>query len=65
MKHRPDRAKQRAWEEHARSQMRYFLSLRLRERMQAVEDMAEVVRRFEAIREAGGFRSPSDSGDEP
>jgi hypothetical protein len=40
------------WLEHNLSQLRYFRSLSLREKMQAVEGMADVVRRLEEIRRA-------------
>lgn len=54
---RPERpeAEQNAWEEHNRSQLRYFRSLSLREKMQAVEGMADVLRRFEEMRAGGEF----------
>ncbi len=48
-----------AWEEHALSQLRYFRSLSLREKMEAVEGMADVLRRFEEMRAKGEFRSAS------
>lgn len=38
------------WLEHSLSQLRYFRSLSLREKMSAVEGMADVVRRLEALR---------------
>lgn len=40
------------WLEHNLAQLRYFRSLSLREKMSAVEGMADVVRRLEAIRKA-------------
>jgi len=40
------------WLEHNLAQLRYFRSLSLREQMSAVEGMADVVRRLEAIRKA-------------
>jgi len=43
------------WEEHNRSQLRYFRSLSLREKMRAVEGMADVLRRFEEMRARGEF----------
>lgn len=48
---------QRAWEEHNLSQLRYFRSLSLREKMEAVEGMADVLRRFEEMRARGEFTS--------
>ncbi|MBM4220140.1 MAG: hypothetical protein FJ171_11060 [Gammaproteobacteria bacterium] len=51
----PDEAS--AWREHQCSQLRYFASLSLRDKMQAVEGMADVVRRFREMREQGKFTS--------
>ncbi len=45
-----------AWEGSRRAQLRRVFALTLRERMGVVEGMAEVARRFEEIRRAGGFR---------
>lgn len=44
------------WEGSRRAQLRRALALTLRERMEAVEGMADVARRFEEIRRAGGFK---------
>lgn len=38
------------WEGNRRAQLRHALELTLRERLQAVEDMAEVAQRFEEMR---------------
>ena len=38
------------WEGNRRAQLRRTLELTLRERLQAVEDMAEMARRFEEMR---------------
>jgi hypothetical protein len=53
-----------AWLEHNRSQLKYFRSLSLRRRMEAVEGMADVVRRFARMRIEGAFYTPpvSDGG---
>lgn len=40
---------QKAWEEHNLSQLRYFRSLSLRTKLEAVEGMADIVRRFEEL----------------
>jgi hypothetical protein len=48
-----------AWREHSLSQLRYFASLSLRETMQAVEGMADVVRRFREMRDQGKLVSGS------
>lgn len=50
---------QRAWDEHERSQLEYFRSLSLREKLEAVQGMADVVRRFQQVRAQGGFRTAS------
>jgi len=52
-------AERRAWEAHNLSQLRYFHSLPLREKLQAVEGMADVLRRFAEMRERGEFISAS------
>jgi len=46
-----------AWREHSLSQLRYFRSLSLRARMEAVQGMADVIRRFEEMRRQGKLRS--------
>src|SRR5258706_4230439 len=46
---------QAAWEAHNVSQLVYFRSLSLREKMQAVQGLADVVRRFEEMRTRGEF----------
>ena len=43
------------WEGSRREQLRRALSLTLRERLQAVEDMAEVAERFREMRATGKF----------
>jgi fido (protein-threonine AMPylation protein) len=53
------------WDEHNLSQLSYFHSLSLREKLQAVEDMADVVRRLRQIRAQGGFKPASREEDEP
>jgi hypothetical protein len=45
------------WEAHRIAQLRRFRALSLREKLEAVEDMADVVRRFEQMRRDGAFRS--------
>jgi hypothetical protein len=59
------RLAERGWDEHNLSQLRYFRSLSLREKLQAVEGMADVVRRLQQIRAQGGFEPPSTQADEP
>lgn len=52
----PVRRDAAAWREHALSQLRYFQSLSLRQKLEAVEGMADVIRRFEQLRATGKFR---------
>lgn len=54
-KHAPD--PQAAWLEHNLAQLRYFRALPLRSRLQAVEGMADVIRRFEQMRRQGKLKS--------
>jgi len=49
------------WEGNRRAQLRYALTLTLRERMEAVQGMADVARRFEQMRREGSFRSAAAS----
>ena len=53
------------WEEHNLSQWRYFRSLSLREKLQAVVGMADVVRHLRQIRAQGGFKPTPRQADEP
>jgi hypothetical protein len=53
----PFRPETRGWEDHNLSQLRYFRSLSLREKLEALEGMADVVRRLQLIRTEGGFKS--------
>lgn len=46
---------QAAWEAHNVSQLAYFRSLSLREKMHAVQGMADVVRRLDEMRARGEF----------
>lgn len=48
---------QAAWEAHNISQLVYFRSLSLQEKMQAIQGMADVLRRFEEMRTNGEFRA--------
>ncbi|MGZ8153888.1 MAG: hypothetical protein ACXW12_14965 [Burkholderiales bacterium] len=54
-------AEQRAWEEHNLAQLEHFRSLSLREKLEAVEGMADVVRRLHEMRERGELSSASDA----
>lgn len=54
------------WEGVRREQLRRALRLTLRERLQGVEDMAELARYFQALRDTGRFRdATSDSKNAP
>jgi len=53
------------WEGSRRAQLRHALTLTLRERMEAVEGMAEVARRFQAMRAQGKFKTGSGGGETP
>ncbi len=48
-----------AWEKHSLDQLLYFRSLSLREKMKAVEGMADVVRHFRRMRAEGRFHAVS------
>jgi hypothetical protein len=56
---KPDYGSAAAWKRHSRSQLDYFRSLSLRERMEAVEGMADVVRHFRRMRAQGAFHTSS------
>ena len=46
------------YEGNVRAQLRRALALTLRERFEAVEEMADLSRRFEEMRKSGKFVSP-------
>lgn len=46
-----------------RAQLRHALALTLREHMEAVEGMADVVRRFQEMRAQGKFKTGSGGGE--
>lgn len=48
---------QTTWEGNRRAQLRHALTLTLRERLQAVEGMAEVAQRLREMREGKGLRT--------
>ncbi|OGA51289.1 MAG: hypothetical protein A3F74_07945 [Betaproteobacteria bacterium RIFCSPLOWO2_12_FULL_62_58] len=61
----PDEAwEQTTWEGNRRAQLRHTLTLTLRERLQAVEDMAEVAQRFREMRARNGIRNEKESVEE-
>ena len=49
------------WRAHELSQLRRFRALSLRQKLEAVECMADVVRRLNQMRREGTFRSGSQS----
>ena len=44
------------WEQHNLEQLRYFQSLTLRQKLQAVEGMCDVARRLAEMRDAGELK---------
>lgn len=68
---KPDTAEKNSdpWQDHAVEQMLRFRSLSLRSKMEAVEGMANILRRFEQMRKSGAFKScqtdlANEQGDE-
>lgn len=53
------------WEGSRRAQLRHALTLTLRERLEAMEGLAEIARRFQEIRARGGFRTASPGAETP
>ncbi|MBI3371901.1 MAG: hypothetical protein HY017_09130 [Betaproteobacteria bacterium] len=51
------------WEGSRRAQLRHALALTLRERMGAVEGIADVARRFQEMRAQGKFKTGSGGGE--
>lgn len=51
------------WNGSRRAQLRRSLTLTLRERLEAAEGLADVARRFQEIRERGGFTQPLPAAD--
>lgn len=51
------------WEGSRRAQLRYALTLTLRQRLEAVEGMADVVRRFQEMRAQGKFKAATDKNE--
>jgi hypothetical protein len=51
----------KGWRAHELSQLRRFRALPLRRKLEAVEGMADVVRRLDEMRREGQFRSGSQS----
>lgn len=48
------------WKGSRREQLRRALRLSIRERLQATEELSDVVRRFEQMRASGKFRQASN-----
>ena len=51
------------WDEHRISQLRQFRALPLRAKLEAVQGMADVIRRFQQMRLDGAFRSAAPRAD--
>ena len=51
------------WEGNRREYVRWALRLTVRERLEALNEMGELARRFLELRAQGKFRSPRNSGD--
>jgi hypothetical protein len=60
----PGEAVKAAWGRHNLEQLLYFRSLSLRQKLQAVEGMCDVARRFEQMRVLGKFRVGSGAARE-
>lgn len=56
---------QQAWDEHNLSQLVYFRSLPLRTKLEAVQGMVDVLRRFQEMRDRGEFKPASGVTREP
>lgn len=54
-------ARDAAWLEHELSQLRYFRSLTLRAKLEAIQQLADTARQFERMRAEGRFRAVRDS----
>ena len=50
------------WEGSRRAQLRHALTLTLRERLEAMEGLADVARRFQELRAQGAFKSAPERG---
>jgi hypothetical protein len=50
------------WDGSRKEQLRRALQLTLRERLQALDEMGDLARHFEWMRENGRFRSPGGGG---
>ena len=53
------------WEGSRRAQLRHALKVTLRERLEAVEGLADVARRFEEMRAKGEFTSAAGGTSQP
>lgn len=53
------------WEGSRRAQLRHALTLTLRERMEAVEGLADVARRLQEMRAQGEFKTASKPAEAP
>ena len=48
------------WEGSRKAQLRHALTLTLRERLEAMEGLADVARRFQELRAQGAFKSAAE-----
>ena len=55
---------QTTWEGNRRAQLRHALTLTLRERLHAVEDMAEVAQRFREMRAGNSIQNEKEPVEE-
>ena len=62
-KHESNEESRDAWQKHAVEQMLRFRSLSLRSKMEAVEGMANLLRRFEQMRKSGAFKTSQSTDD--
>ncbi len=58
-RHLHPKVEQDGWDDHELSQLKYFRTLSLREKLKAVEGMADVVRHFQNMRAQGKFKAIS------
>ncbi len=61
----PDYNTEEAWDQNRRSQWHTFRSMSLRQKMEAVEGMANVIRHFKKMRAEGSFRPATADNEKP
>lgn len=61
-KNKPDdESVKRAWHKHNLEHFRYFRSLSLRTKLEAVQGMADIVRRFQELHAQRKLRTPANN----